>query len=100
MEDMKDTTTMEITKDPQTPKDNSVAFKDVSFTYDGANIPALDHVTFRVEPGQTAALQRGQGATEPVRPAFRPRAGAFGFRGEGRQMRERKRQCGHRLDFH
>ena len=48
--------TMEITDNPQMPKDNSVEFKDVSFTYDGAEIPALEHVSFRVEPGQTVAL--------------------------------------------
>ena len=46
-----DAPTMEATENPQTPKDNSVTFSDVSFTYDGADIPALDHVFFRVEPG-------------------------------------------------
>ena len=45
-----------VTDHPQIPKDNSVVFKDVSFTYDGAALPALDHVSFRVEPGQTVAL--------------------------------------------
>ena len=48
--------TMKITDKPQTPKDNSVVFKDVSFTYEGSDLPALDHVSFRVEPGQTVAL--------------------------------------------
>ena len=48
--------TMKITDRPQTPKDNSVVFKDVSFTYEGSDLPALDHVSFRVEPGQTVAL--------------------------------------------
>lgn len=65
--------TMEITKDPQTPKDNSVAFKDVSFTYDGANIPALDHVTFRVEPGQTAALVGPSGGGKTTAASLIPR---------------------------
>ncbi len=31
-------------------------FKDVTFTYDGSEFPALEHVSFRVESGQTAAL--------------------------------------------
>ena len=48
--------TMKITDRPQTPKDNSVVFRDVSFTYEGSDLPALDHVSFRVEPGQTVAL--------------------------------------------
>lgn len=48
--------TIKITDKPQTPKDNSVVFKDVSFTYEGSDLPALDHVSFRVEPGQTVAL--------------------------------------------
>lgn len=65
--------TMEISKDPQTPKDNSVAFKDVSFTYDGANIPALDHVTFRVEPGQTAALVGPSGGGKTTAASLIPR---------------------------
>ena len=65
--------TMEITKDPQTPKDNSVAFKDVSFTYDGANIPALDHVTFRVEPGQTATLVGPSGGGKTTAASLIPR---------------------------
>lgn len=65
--------TMEITKSPQTPKDNSVAFKDVSFTYDGANIPALDHVTFRVEPGQTAALVGPSGGGKTTAASLIPR---------------------------
>ena len=47
---------LQITDHPQIPKDNSVEFKDVTFTYDGSEIPALDHISFRVEPGQTVAL--------------------------------------------
>ena len=43
-------------KDPKEPQDNSVEFKDVSFTYEGSELPALDHVSFRAEPGQTIAL--------------------------------------------
>ncbi len=62
-----DAPTMEITDRPQAPRDNSVAFRDVSFTYDGAELPALEHVSFRVEPGQTVALvgPSGGGKTIP-----------------------------------
>lgn len=41
---------------PRTPCGSRVAFRDVSFTYDGAETPALSHVSFTVEPGQTVAL--------------------------------------------
>ena len=48
--------TLEITDNPREPKDNGVEFNDVTFTYDGAELPALDHVSFKVCPGQTVAL--------------------------------------------
>ena len=47
---------LKITDHPQVPEDNSVEFRDVSFTYAGAVFPALDHVSFKAEPGQTVAL--------------------------------------------
>ena len=48
--------TLEIAADPQAPKDNSVEFNEVSFTYEGSELPALDKVSFRVAPGETVAL--------------------------------------------
>ena len=65
--------TMEITDHPQTPRDNSVTFKDVSFTYDGADVPALDHVSFRVEPGQTVALVGPSGGGKTTAASLIPR---------------------------
>ena len=65
--------TLEVTDDPQTPRDNSVAFKDVSFTYDGAELPALDHVSFRVEPGQTVALVGPSGGGKTTAASLIPR---------------------------
>lgn len=41
---------------PKTPIDNSVVFKNVSFTYEGSSTPALSSISFRVKPGQTVAL--------------------------------------------
>ncbi len=64
---------LEITDDPQTPKDNSVEFKDVSFTYEGSGIPALDHVSFRVEPGQTVALVGPSGGGKTTAASLIPR---------------------------
>ncbi len=68
-----DAPTLEITDDPQTPKDNSVEFKDVSFTYEGAEIPALDHVSFRAEPGQTVALVGPSGGGKTTAASLIPR---------------------------
>ncbi len=65
--------TLTITKAPQTPKDNGVEFKDVSFTYDGADTPALDHVSFRVEPGQTVALVGPSGGGKTTAASLIPR---------------------------
>ena len=65
--------TMEVTDNPQTPKDNSVEFKDVSFTYDGAELPALEHVSFRVEPGQTVALVGPSGGGKTTAASLIPR---------------------------
>ena len=41
---------------PKKPADNSIEFRDVSFTYDGADVPALNHVSVEVKAGQTIAL--------------------------------------------
>ena len=65
--------TMEITDHPKTPRDNSVEFKDVSFTYDGAELPALNHVSFRVEPGQTVALVGPSGGGKTTAASLIPR---------------------------
>ena len=40
----------------ESPKDNSVEFKNVSFRYSKADANAIQNVSFRVQPGETAAL--------------------------------------------
>ena len=65
--------TMEITDHPVAPKDNTVEFKDVSFTYDGAELPALDHVSFWAEPGQTVALVGPSGGGKTTAASLIPR---------------------------
>lgn len=65
--------TLEITKNPQTPRNNAVEFKNVSFTYEGAEIPALDNVSFIVEPGQTAALVGPSGGGKTTAASLIPR---------------------------
>ncbi len=68
-----DAPTLEITKDPQTPRDNSVVFKDVTFTYEGSDIPALEHVSFVVDPGQTVALVGPSGGGKTTAASLIPR---------------------------
>jgi len=64
---------LKITDHPQVPKDNSVEFRDVSFTYAGSEIPALDHVSFKVEPGQTVALVGPSGGGKTTAASLIPR---------------------------
>ena len=65
--------TMAVTDHPQTPRDNSVEFKDVSFTYEGAELPALDRVSFKVQPGQTVALVGPSGGGKTTAASLIPR---------------------------
>jgi len=65
--------TLEITDNPREPRDNGVEFKDVTFTYDGADIPALDHVSFKVLPGQTVALVGPSGGGKTTAASLIPR---------------------------
>ena len=64
---------LKVTDHPQIPKDNSVEFRDVSFTYDGSEFPALDHVSFTVEPGQTVALVGPSGGGKTTAASLIPR---------------------------
>ncbi len=65
--------TLSVTDDPQVPKDNSVEFDDVTFTYDGAEQPALDGVSFSVEPGKTVALVGPSGGGKTTAASLVPR---------------------------
>ena len=58
---------------PQRPKGNRVEFKDVSFTYDGAETAALSHVSFTAEPGQTVALVGPSGGGKTTAASLNPR---------------------------
>ncbi len=65
--------TMEITDHPVKPHGNTVEFKDVCFTYDGSDLPALDHVSFRAEPGQIVALVGPSGGGKTTAASLIPR---------------------------
>ena len=58
---------------PQSPRDNQVVFRDVSFTYDGAQSPALSHVSFTAEPGETVALVGPSGGGKTTAASLIPR---------------------------
>ncbi len=58
---------------PQLPADNGICFKDVTFTYAGSQIPALDHVCFQVDPGQTVALVGPSGGGKTTAASLIPR---------------------------
>jgi ATP-binding cassette subfamily B protein len=49
--------------------ESGVRFQDVSFTYPGADAPALEHVTFQLRPGETLALvgENGSGKTTLIK---------------------------------
>ena len=55
------------------PKDNSVEFKNVSFTYEGSDYPALDNVSFRVDQGETVALVGPSGGGKTTAASLIPR---------------------------
>ncbi len=65
--------TLKKAKEPRAPMDSSIEFQDVSFTYDGADIPALSHVSFTVEPGQTVALVGPSGGGKTTVASLIPR---------------------------
>ena len=64
---------LEISEHFEIPADNSVEFKDVSFTYEGSDLPALEHVSFRAEPGETIALVGPSGGGKTTAASLIPR---------------------------
>ena len=64
---------LEIAKDPQKPNGNMVEFKNVGFTYEGADFPALDGVSFVAQSGQTIALVGPSGGGKTTAASLIPR---------------------------
>ncbi len=60
-------------ENPQEPKDNSIQFEDVTFTYDGSQIPALSNISFKAESGQTIALVGESGGGKTTAASLIPR---------------------------
>ena len=64
---------LEITKNPQKPSGNKVEFKNVSFTYEGSEVPALNGVSFVAGSGQTVALIGPSGGGKTTAASLIPR---------------------------
>ncbi len=64
---------LEIAKDPQKPNGNRVEFKNVGFTYEGADFPALDGVSFVAQSCQTIALVGPSGGGKTTAASLIPR---------------------------
>ena len=64
---------LEIAKDPQKPNGNRVEFKNVGFTYEGADFPALDGVSFVAQSSQTIALVGPSGGGKTTAASLIPR---------------------------
>ena len=64
---------LEESDNPEQPRDNSVEFKNVTFTYEGANIPALSNISFKVEDGTTVALVGPSGGGKSTAASLIPR---------------------------
>ena len=59
--------------EPRHPADASIAFDDVSFSYEGAATPALDHVSLEVPSGSTVALVGPSGGGKTTAASLVPR---------------------------
>ena len=65
--------TLKVADTPKVPKGNEIEFIDVSFTYDGANVPALSHVSFKANHGETVALVGPSGGGKTTAASLIPR---------------------------
>lgn len=61
------------TSAPQYPSNSSIAFSDVTFTYPGASIPALQGLSFQVPVGKTFALVGASGSGKSTTASLIPR---------------------------
>lgn len=64
---------LKTAEDPEQPRGNSIEFKDVTFTYEGSNFPALKNLSFRLESGRTLALVGPSGGGKTTAASLIPR---------------------------
>ena len=65
--------TLPVSANPQVPADNTVVFEDVTFAYEGAELSALDDVSFSVPEGKTIALVGPSGGGKTTAASLVPR---------------------------
>ncbi len=58
---------------PRSPEGNAIRFEDVTFSYEGADASALDHVSFEVPAGATVALVGPSGGGKTTAASLVPR---------------------------
>ncbi len=68
-----DAPVLEVVENPKKTADNSIEFENVSFTYEGADIPAINDISFRIEPGETVALVGPSGGGKTTAASLIPR---------------------------
>lgn len=68
-----DTPTLPVSPAPRRATGSDIAFEDVTFTYEGAAVPALDGVTFTVPAGSTTALVGPSGSGKSTAASLVPR---------------------------
>ena len=64
---------IEAPESAEVPRGNGICFDEVSFTYEGAEQPALDHVSFEVPAGATVALVGPSGGGKTTAASLVPR---------------------------
>ena len=64
---------LDIREKTEVPENNSVEFKNVTFSYEGSDLPALDQVSFKVEEGETVALVGPSGGGKTTAASLIPR---------------------------
>lgn len=60
-------------ENPKSIKNNGVEFRDVSFKYEGGENPALEHISFKINPGETVALVGPSGGGKTTAAGLIPR---------------------------
>ena len=64
---------LDAVNNAELPKDNSVEFRNVTFTYEGSDHPALEDVSFKVDQGETVALVGPSGGGKTTAASLIPR---------------------------
>ncbi len=65
--------TLKIADNPKVPQSNDVTFKNVTFTYNGSETPALENISFSVKDKETVALVGPSGGGKTTAASLIPR---------------------------